>query len=319
LPEAAQNARQAGAFRADEGEIGQKAREVNIGAFDYPAVSGRMGKAWQPDRRTHGSLADFSAQPRQDRQQMGPLFPIYERHFKPWQGKSLTFLEIGVKRGGSLKMWQLYFGPLARIVGIDIDPDCAAHEVPGIFVRIGDQSDPAFLQSVIDAFGVPDVVLDDGSHRMEHISESFAFLYPRLPKNGVYMVEDLHTAYWKNYGGGLHEERSFINICKHLIDKLNAHHSRGAVEPDAFTNQTFGMSFYDSVVAFDKGEIFRREPEKTGVEEDWGNRPASGRAGRPAQQSTAQRIAKFRRMRAAERSAKADDANADPTDKRRDR
>ena len=32
-------------------------------------------------------------------------------------------------------MWQRYFGPMARIVGIDIDPACKAHEAPGIFVE----------------------------------------------------------------------------------------------------------------------------------------------------------------------------------------
>jgi hypothetical protein len=55
-------------------------------------------------------------------------FPVYERHFAPWRGRSVTFLEIGVSRGGSLQMWRRYFGPLARVVGIDIDKRCKAHE-----------------------------------------------------------------------------------------------------------------------------------------------------------------------------------------------
>ena len=49
-------------------------------------------------------------------------FGAYERHFAGFRGKSMTFLEIGVSEGGSLQMWQRYFGPYARIVGIDIDP-----------------------------------------------------------------------------------------------------------------------------------------------------------------------------------------------------
>src|SRR5579863_676312 len=88
-------------------------------------------------------------------------FPIYERHFAPWRGRTLTVLEIGVAKGGSLAMWRRWFGPMARIVGVDIDRKCRAHEAEGISVRIGDQSDPAFLQAVIDEFGVPDVVIDD--------------------------------------------------------------------------------------------------------------------------------------------------------------
>jgi len=68
-------------------------------------------------------------------------FPVYERHFSSYVNKSLTFIEIGVSGGGSLQMWRRYFGPYARIVGIDIDPNCQQHEEDGIFIRIGDQSD----------------------------------------------------------------------------------------------------------------------------------------------------------------------------------
>src|SRR4029077_11711119 len=105
--------------------------------------------------------------------------PIYERHFSCYRNKSLTFLEIGVARGGSLQMWQQFFGPLAKIVGIDIRERSKSYESPATFVRIGDQSDERFLQSIIDEFGVPDVVLDDGSHQMEHIAKTFNFLYPK--------------------------------------------------------------------------------------------------------------------------------------------
>ena len=191
-------------------------------------------------------------------------FPIYEKHFSWYRNKSLTFLEIGVSKGGSLAMWQRFFGPMAKIVGIDIDETCKAHEAPGIFVRIGDQSDATFLQSVIDEFGVPDIVLDDGSHQMDHITRSFGFLYPKLPKNGVYMVEDLHTAYWEEFGGGLDRPETFINFAKRCVDRLNADHTRGAVVPDLITTQTFGISFYDSVVAFDKGDVWRKEAPQTG-------------------------------------------------------
>jgi cephalosporin hydroxylase len=79
-----------------------------------------------------------------------------------------------------------------------------------------------FLQSIVDEFGAPDIVLDDGSHMMTHVVASFEFLYPRIAKNGIYMVEDLHTAYWDEYEGGLHKPATFIELCKNLIDELNA-------------------------------------------------------------------------------------------------
>jgi len=194
-------------------------------------------------------------------------FPIYERHFAPWRDRSLTFLEIGVARGGSLPMWRRYFGPRAVIIGIDIDPRCQTHESDGVFVRIGDQSDTRFLDEVLAEFGPPDIVLDDGSHRMDHIWASFEYLYPRISKNGVYMVEDLHTAYWSDFGGGLHEPNSFINRAKTLIDELNADHSREAVAATEFTRETFAINFYDSMAVFEKGRIWRKQSPAIGRDE----------------------------------------------------
>src|SRR5262245_46349211 len=191
-------------------------------------------------------------------------FPIYERHFSGWKNKSLTFLEIGVSHGGSLQMWQRFFGPLAKIVGIDIDPKCKAHEAPGIFVRVGDQSNEGFLRGIVEEFGVPDIVLDDGSHKMEHIARTFHFLYPLMHKNAIYMVEDLHTAYWEDYGGGLDKPDTFINFAKRCVDQLNADHTKGKLQPDLITRQTFGISFYDSIVCFEKGDVFWKKAPSIG-------------------------------------------------------
>jgi len=128
-------------------------------------------------------------------------FPIYERYFSEWKNKSLIFLEIGTYKGGSLEMLRNYFSPLAKIISIDIDPGCAKLQSYGTFVRIGDQSDSKFLQSIVDEFVVPDIVLDYGSHQQKHIQATFDFFYPLMHKNSIYMVEDLHTAYWEEYGG----------------------------------------------------------------------------------------------------------------------
>jgi hypothetical protein len=72
------------------------------------------------------------------------------------------------------------------------------------------------------------------------------------------MVEDLHTAYWPEFEGGLHRDESFIEQCKGLIDELNADHSRGALAPTAFTGSTLSMHFYDSVVVFERGRHLRK-------------------------------------------------------------
>lgn len=182
-------------------------------------------------------------------------FPAYERHCARYVNRPLTMIEIGCGRGGSLQMWKRYLGPYARIVGLDINPACRGYEEDQIAVRIGSQADAGFLRAVLDEFGTPDVVLDDGSHVMSDIRTSFAVLYPRLAADGLYMVEDLHTAYAEEYGGGLRREGSFLELCKHLVDELNADWTRGALPPSEFTRSTLSMHFYDSMVLFERGRM----------------------------------------------------------------
>jgi hypothetical protein len=170
-------------------------------------------------------------------------FPIYEDHFARYVNRPMTFLEIGCGEGGSLQLWKRYLGPLAQIVGLDIREACKAFEEDQIAVRIGDQGNTAFLESVLGEFGPPDVILDDGSHMMAHIRSSFCHLYPRMATTGVYLVEDLHTAYWPKYQGGLQREGSFIEVCKQFIDELNADHAGEQLTPTQFTRSTLSIHF----------------------------------------------------------------------------
>jgi hypothetical protein len=194
-------------------------------------------------------------------------FPVYERHFALFVNRSVTMLEIGCGDGGSLQMWKRYLGPHAQIVGIDIETRCRNFEDDQIAVRIGSQDDTLFLDSVVAEFGPFDIVLDDGSHMMPHVSASFEHLYAGLTKNGVYLVEDLHTAYWPEYGGGLGKADTFIERAKALVDELNADHARDAQMPTDFTRTTHSICFYDSIVVFERGTYTRKWAPRFGLEE----------------------------------------------------
>ena len=191
-------------------------------------------------------------------------FPIYERHFQRFVNRPMTMIEIGCGEGGSLQLWKQYFGPYAQIFGLDIKPECKAFEEEQIQVRIGDQSDEQFLLSVIEETGPPEIIVDDGSHMMAHITGSFRCLYSTMAPDGVYLVEDLHTAYWEEYGGGLRKPESFIEYSKNLIDQLNAEHSRGSVSETDFSRSTLSMHFYDSVIVFEKGRYGRKYAPQIG-------------------------------------------------------
>ncbi|TXK62284.1 class I SAM-dependent methyltransferase [Alkalisalibacterium limincola] len=179
-------------------------------------------------------------------------FDVYERHFERFRGTAPTVLEIGVHGGGSMEMWKAYFGEGARIVGLDINPECKQHERENIEVFIGSQDDPAVIGTILDKYPEFDIVIDDGSHRMSHLIASFELLYPHVRDNGVYFVEDLHTCYWPKYEGGLGLPHTFIEYAKRKIDQLNAVHAPEDLQVDDFSRSTDSIAFYDSIAVFEK-------------------------------------------------------------------
>ena len=54
-------------------------------------------------------------------------FAVYEREFSRFRQEPISFMEIGIFKGGSIPMWKEFFHPESRLVFIDIDPECRAH------------------------------------------------------------------------------------------------------------------------------------------------------------------------------------------------
>ncbi|MCC1494770.1 class I SAM-dependent methyltransferase [Cognatishimia sp. F0-27] len=179
---------------------------------------------------------------------------VYSRELGPFRTRPVTFLEIGVFRGGSMPFWRGYFHPESVLVFVDINPDCADLEIEGTHVRIGDQSDPEFLARLVAEFGPFDCILDDGSHVCAHQITSFERLWPHLTDGGLYMVEDTHTSYWKAYGGGYRQQGSFIEYAKDLLDAMHAWYSEQdtAFPFDPRAQSLSSVRVYDSIVAIEK-------------------------------------------------------------------
>lgn len=193
-------------------------------------------------------------------------FEIYERHFNQYVGKSVTILEIGVSHGGSLQMWKNYFGPNARIFGIDVNPACKELEEENIEIFIGSQSNRLFLRNIKDKIGKIDILIDDGGHMMSQQIISFEELFPLLSSQGVYLCEDVHTSYWLKFGGGYKRSGTFIEYAKNIIDKINAYHSEQTYQlnVDDFTRSINSIHFYDSIVVIEKCQRQKPFHLKTG-------------------------------------------------------
>jgi len=190
--------------------------------------------------------------------------PLYDRYFSPWRGKPVRFLEIGVSKGGSLAMWRKWFGPEAVIFGIDINPKCARYNGIDGQVRIGSQADPAFLHAVVREMGGVDVILDDGSHHMEHIRASLACLFPQLTVGGLYMIEDLHTAYFAGYGGGVGAPQNFFHMVGELVDDMHRWYHQQNLRHKHLSRWITGLHVHDSIVVIDKAQVQRPTKSRVG-------------------------------------------------------
>lgn len=193
-------------------------------------------------------------------------FEIYDRHFARYRNQPLLMVEVGVFHGGSLGMWKEYFGPKARIVGVDINPRAARFADGQVDILIGDQSDRDFLRRLRTQYPNIDILLDDGGHSMTQQIVTFEEMFPAVAEDGVYMVEDVHTSYWPEYGGGLHNPGSFIEYCKHFIDELNAWHVREWNDKDRsqVARSAHSVTFYDSIIAIEKRRKVPPEANMTG-------------------------------------------------------
>lgn len=183
-------------------------------------------------------------------------FDIYHKHFDKFVNKKINLLEIGIAYGGSLELWHNYFGNDCIIHAIDINPDVMTLNYDfDVDIVLGDQKDPAFWTEYLSHRSKFDVVIDDGGHTMEEQLTTLVNVFPHLNEGGVLMIEDTHTSYWRDWGGGLNNPNTFIEKSKTLIEFLHRQHIK-EISPNeqlqAIFHDLFCVSFYNSVVVFEK-------------------------------------------------------------------
>ncbi|HYG46847.1 MAG TPA: class I SAM-dependent methyltransferase [Allosphingosinicella sp.] len=242
--------------------VRREAGSTNLGEYWVPNADARVLK---DDYRTDLARIFFENEGRVIHKWLH-YFEIYERYLSRYRGSDFKMLEIGVSKGGSLAMWRTYFGPNATIFGIDVNPDCAGRAEAPNQVRIGSQDDPDFLRRVVAEMGGVDFVLDDGSHVARHQQASFETLFPLLADGGLYAIEDLHTAYWPDYGGGYGRRGSAIELLKQSVDDIHHWYHR---RPPAFGGADVGaVHFHDSIAVVEKRKALRPIHTQMGCEED---------------------------------------------------
>jgi cephalosporin hydroxylase len=172
-------------------------------------------------------------------------FHAYDMLLSKYRGHAITFVEVGVLNGGSLFMWRDYFGPKARIIGIDLNPEAKKWEKHGFEIHTGSQQDPYFWDKFRQEVGKVDVVIDDGGHTYLQQIITTECMLENISDGGVLIVEDTHTSYMENFGD---RKSSFINYVINSIHKINSRFS-GANKTQEDT-RVLSLQIFESVVAF---------------------------------------------------------------------
>jgi hypothetical protein len=183
----------------------------------------------------------------------------YQRYFGHLRTKRLNVLEIGVggyeypDRGGeSLRMWKAFFRK-SRIVGIDVYDKSQIRE-RRIDIRQCDQTDSLALTRLSNEYHGFDIIIDDGSHKNEHVIETFKILFPLLRQDGIYVVEDTQTSYWRSKGGGIGNPRSLMAFFKSMADGLNyVEYPIPDYEPSYFDRHIVEIAFFHNLIFIRKG------------------------------------------------------------------
>jgi len=191
-------------------------------------------------------------------------FHVYERLLKPFVGRPITFVEVGVYNGGSLFMWREFLGPQARIIGIDLNPLAKRWESDGFEIWTGNQADPAFWREFAAKVGEVDVLLDDGGHSNLQQVQTVVSMAPHTNDGGLLIVEDTHASYMLQFGNpGRH---SFMKFAFDIVDSINGRFPTIKASRNSMTQYVSSVSFFESIVAFhiNRADCFISQPTSNG-------------------------------------------------------
>ncbi|MGO4120540.1 hypothetical protein [Arthrobacter sp. YAF16] len=174
-------------------------------------------------------------------------FSVYDHLFSRFVGKAPVIVEVGVLNGGSLYMWREFFGPDARIIGVDLNPEAVWLREEGFEIHIGDQSDPQFWEEFFRQVGDVDIFLDDGGHTYPQQIVTAASALDHIRNEGLLVVEDTHTSYMTEFGGP--SNTSFVSWALNLVHGVN-HRFSAFVEDHDPELRVWTVQFFESIVAF---------------------------------------------------------------------
>ena len=121
-------------------------------------------------------------------------FDTYDDLFKSRRDVE-NVLEVGVREGGSMRMWCGYFEK-AHVTGVEINENVINHDVlkgyEGRYtIKIGDAYNKEFIETFQNQKF--DIIIDDGSHEYLHVVEFMKNYIDLLTPDGILIIEGIQN------------------------------------------------------------------------------------------------------------------------------
>ena len=128
--------------------------------------------------------------------------PLYQKILSPIKNTAKNVLEIGIHKGGSIKIWNEFFIN-AKIYGLDIHNNWnnIINDIKNNSKIILDISHDAYNESFFkDNFLNKnikfDFILDDGPHTLESMKQCIILYSQIMTENGILIIEDVQSIDW---------------------------------------------------------------------------------------------------------------------------
>ena len=112
---------------------------------------------------------------------------VYSELFMPFKDQKINLIEIGFAHGGSLRLFEDWFTQ-ANIIGYDI-----TEENLNVPLKRSKKIIKDCMQFTLNEFKEfpPTIIIDDGSHMLEHQLQMVKICYPQLQPGGMFIIEDI--------------------------------------------------------------------------------------------------------------------------------
>lgn len=144
------------------------------------------------------SLEELVDDSRTDKNTTHSYLPLYQTLLESKKESAKNVLEVGVQRGGSIKLWSQFF-PNATVYGLDIMPESEVWEGLRNDDRIVVLAETdAYADEVVAKFANIkfDFVLDDGPHTLKSMQRFINLYAPLLADDGILIIEDVEAWDW---------------------------------------------------------------------------------------------------------------------------